>query len=80
LLTDAARVFDFDACVSGSRQPKLADQGIRFRESLAFVPPHGAVLGNHDGDNHVALYQFDLDAELRIVRQAYLLQTQPPRA
>jgi hypothetical protein len=40
----------------------------------------GAVLGNHDADNHVALYQFNLDAELRIVREAYLLHTQPTRA
>jgi hypothetical protein len=58
----------------------LNQESARQGRTVDALLAHGAALGNRDDASHVALYTFNLDAELRIVRAAYLLRTQPTRA
>jgi hypothetical protein len=58
----------------------LNQESARQGRSVDALLAHGAKLGNRDEYNQVWLYTFNLDAELHIVREAYLLRTQPTKA
>lgn len=82
LQVDGKSMSDFDsldhALLRGFEQV-LNLESARQGRTVDALLAHGAMLGNRADDQHETLYKFDLDAGLRIVRQAYLLRN-PKRA